>query len=280
MNPLLPGIRVGDVLHGTRIFRRWWRAAVEGHAHRNVDEERRPKFLTQFALRRDDEFVVIVNAGAIFSVCNFRTTVMLPFINPTDKNVDYQRINPALFSTWFVRTNKRCIDRKLWPSKACLAWYYAQLAGPGTCPESIFLLNLYSGRSGSPLHWRPSQVFIFAERNLRSEEYNVLTRECLQGTVRTGLSRLPTQKNNSVTGGGGPHFGSGPIVGEISFLEAQVAELRQRAADFADRHKAVKAMLDQEKVKMVHKLAEQLPKLGQGAKVAKLAAKAKIAKPK
>ena len=134
MQPLVPKIRVGEVLRGTRNLRHWLRTASILHNVENLHNNG-IGFLDPnlggnlYTPQKDDAFVVAANTPFHFCVWSPRQSVALIFVNPTGRHErDIEPyMNPALFATWFVRTNEYNPELEKWPHFAYYLWAMVQM---------------------------------------------------------------------------------------------------------------------------------------------------------
>lgn len=228
MRPLIPRVRVGDVLKGTRNLRYYLQTASTlkylqeiRHGH-SVERLRRRIYRPS----KNDKFLVTVNAWGLFGVYSLDTEVILLFGNPTirPKNstrspngrlssiqpkMPEMRMNPTIFSQWFIRTHIKMIDLREWKSSA----YYMRAA---------LHLNLANIRSDNipSYYFQHGQSGIF-EGHMNGEGWQRDTLRALssewapRGVTRVGA---PTGKNN-------PGGGFGPRLEEIEDMRREIFQL-------------------------------------------------------
>ncbi|KKL80965.1 hypothetical protein LCGC14_1999490 [marine sediment metagenome] len=158
MLPVVPKVRVGDILYATRNLRNWLQTASLMYSvkHiRNGGSARSSKSVI-YTPKREDKYVVCVNAGLVFAVFIPGQELVLFFINRTEKTsgkaMQFQALNPiteggrrdlqkkkgvsrenddrmspSLFSTWFVRSNEKMPDLRQWPDHPYAAWASLQM---------------------------------------------------------------------------------------------------------------------------------------------------------
>ena len=158
MLPVVPKVRVGDILYATRNLRNWLQTASLMYSvkHiRNGGSARSSKSVI-YTPGRGDKYVVCVNAGLVFAVFVPGQELVLFFINRTEKTsgkaMQFQALNPiteggrrdlqkkkgvsrenddrmspSLFSTWFVRSNEKMPDLRQWPDHPYAAWASLQM---------------------------------------------------------------------------------------------------------------------------------------------------------
>lgn len=190
MRPLIPRVRPGDILKGTRNLRNWLQTASVlnylthiRHGEYGGSEEAKKKLYTP---SKDDEFIVTVNAWGMFGAYSRNKDVILLFRNcqpqkspsssPTaskkpiistelgctgvrhnparkhkwegDSGV---RMNPTLFSQWFIRTNGKCLELDTWPRYAIHMWSSLHLnlcVIPSSIGNQSFGFHTYNGPAG------------------------------------------------------------------------------------------------------------------------------------
>jgi len=134
LQPLVPKIRAGEVLRGTRNLRHWLRTSsilhnVE-HLSRNGREFTDPVLSKGlYTPQKDDTFIVAANTPFHFCVWSARQNITLIFINPSGRHTQDipPYMNPGLFATWFVRTNEYNLDLNKWPNFAYYLWGMVQM---------------------------------------------------------------------------------------------------------------------------------------------------------
>jgi hypothetical protein len=128
LRPLIPRVRIGDILLGTRNLRRYLQTAATlsyvKEVGAGVSAGRARAVL--YRPSKEDQFLVTVNAWEVFGAHGLNCPVTLLFANPTTggpagRSVagNSSRMNPTLFSKWFIRTPRRMVDLADWPAWAC-----------------------------------------------------------------------------------------------------------------------------------------------------------------
>lgn len=136
MRPVIPKVRVGEVLHGTRNLRNWLRTSSMLEYFKKLSvRHMKPSFAKEviYTPSRGDEFIVCANARGSFCVWSPNRDVVLLFLNPLPK---YQQsygfqpaMDPSIFAKWFVRTNSRRPDLNSWPNYAYQLWAALHVGG-------------------------------------------------------------------------------------------------------------------------------------------------------
>jgi len=227
VRPLIPRVRVGDVLKGTRNLRyylqtastlRYLQEAKHGHSMKHLSRQiYRPS--------KNDKFLVTVNAWGLFGVCSLDTEVILLFGNPTTRpknstrslgrpshiqtKMPEMRMNPTIFPQWFIRTHVKMIDLRDWKDPA----YYMR---------SVLHFNLTNIRQDSvpSYYFQHGQSGVFdSHMNGEGWQRDVLLSMSREWATR-GVTRVgaPTGKNT-------PGNGFGPQLEEIEGMKREIFQL-------------------------------------------------------
>lgn len=151
MKPVVPKIRVGDVLHGTKNLRNYLRtcsllqylrelAGVDPFVGKAEASE------IIYTPRKNDQFVVGANANGRFLVWEPNKQIVLFFYNGHRTAGDPEppkSMDAQTFAKWFTRTEARYPDVTLWPTWAYYLWAAIQL---NACRNQEISL---------PFHYRP-----------------------------------------------------------------------------------------------------------------------------
>lgn len=220
MQPLVPKIRAGEVLRGTRNLRHWLRTASILHnletLHRNGRGFTDPSLAKGlYTPQKDDAFVVAANTPFHFCAWSPRQNVTLIFINPTGAHVKTARsyMNPSLFATWFVRTNEYNLDLKTWPHSAYYLWAMLQMNGmavPGN-PHGVPVGRYYS----TP--FRFSMDMNYSE--LRGSVTEWAEKAAKWGRLRTGGLKAWHAKKYGVD-----FAGFGPRIDQLYSMQSNIRE--------------------------------------------------------
>lgn len=236
----VPGLRVGDVLLGTKNLRRWLRAAslevalgnflsaCASIGVKNVD--------TKGSLRKihspskQDEYVVVTNRERALIVWGARDNLIIPFVNPVVKDAGpgseedeilkrEVRISPELFSKWFIKTNRRNVRVQDWSVSARNCWLFAHM----NLSDQRFLdwdppLKL-RGQRPPTLNWKHGQVFM-SRAALIPPNLGPLG-PLVESAVRARRSTRVHPHLQAQRKAGG----LGPAEKEIALLESSVSEL-------------------------------------------------------
>lgn len=160
MQPVVPRIRVGDVLRGTKHLRNWLQTKSLVAYALKADAKVLSPSDQLYVPRKDSQFVVVVNAWETFIACDFSDEVGVAFCNtlpPSSKRdlVDI-RMSPSIFATWFIRTKERQPDLREWPAWAYVLWAALQM-------------NLCSKQLAYSIPALPEGPFSIAKRNGRAD---------------------------------------------------------------------------------------------------------------
>ncbi len=145
MRPLIPRVRVGDILKGTRNLRNYLQTAATlayviplsknyvGSLRQEECDSIREK-LRNYRPSKDDEFLVTVNAWNMLGAYDVSSGVVLLFCNttrtpsrqPSAHSSAYAyfkpRMDPTIFSRWFIRTHKKRVSIATWPKEPYYMW--------------------------------------------------------------------------------------------------------------------------------------------------------------
>lgn len=126
MKPVVPKIRVGDVLLGTKNLRSYLRTCSLIRYFQVLDRRFGPKEEAGSLLytpNKQDPFIVMANNHGNFSVWSPNKDVVLLFINPHKDYFDgNEYMNPKIFAQWFVKSPGRSPDVRSWPLHAHYIW--------------------------------------------------------------------------------------------------------------------------------------------------------------
>lgn len=237
MRPLIPKVRIGSVLYGTKNLRNWLRKAsllncLElMHAGHKVEMAKKAIFSPQ----KDDEYIVAVNAWDRFCVWSPRSNIVLTFLNrdragnqsrksskrlavalshlqehggaPPDQVMD-----PSIFPSWFINTDKRNIDLKQWPGYAYHLW-------------ASLHMNIVSSHAGD-IRLVPSFPRRPFSAPFQYHEVNEWEKHDVQAKLVEGLRRGITRRKHGPPGGmcvlPNPR---GMILGDLEVMDQKIQRL-------------------------------------------------------
>ncbi|MBD3261298.1 MAG: hypothetical protein GF334_06370 [Candidatus Altiarchaeales archaeon] len=155
MKPVVPKVRVGDILRGTKNLRNYLRLCSLAHYLRTVTEEGIPRRHREeasrelYSPRKDDEFLVVGNNFDRFCVWESRGEIMLLFQNGRPGGLSAKQLAAAgaaaaaaapagaenkeiamsgsHFAKWFSRTGRMFPDLNQWDKKAFYMWGAIQM---------------------------------------------------------------------------------------------------------------------------------------------------------
>jgi hypothetical protein len=126
MKPVVPKIRVGDVLLGTKNLRSYLRTCSLIRYFQVLDRRSfGPKIEAGSLLytpHKQDRFVVMANNHGKFAVWSPNKNVVLLFINPQAEYGSLEYMNPEIFAQWFLRSSGKSPDVRSWPLHAHYIW--------------------------------------------------------------------------------------------------------------------------------------------------------------
>ncbi len=193
MRPVVPRVRVGEVLLGTKNLRNWLHTSalrvyvrrLKGRPTESLENGLPP-------LAKTDKFVVAVNAWETFGVWNRENEIVLLFVNPPRGRGGFgpvesgaPRMSPDLFARWFIRTKGRQPDLEAWPNYAYHLWAALQM-------------NVYSGGPHRQINYAAmlgvEAPFTLARRN--DGNNRAFIREKLEQSIPFGVTRQKTRKRH------------------------------------------------------------------------------------
>jgi len=228
VRPLIPRIRVGDVLKGTRNLRYYLQSASTLKYLQEIKHgagRARARRQNIYRPSKNDRFLVTVNAWGLFGVYSLDTELILLFGNPTirpkkttrgppgigriEPMMPAMRMNPTIFSQWFIRTHFKMTDLRDWHDSA----YYMRAS---------LHLNLSNIRNDNipSYYFQHGQGGIF-DGHMNGEGWHRDTLRALgsewapRGATRMGA---PTGKNS-------PSGGFGPRLEEIEEMKREIFQL-------------------------------------------------------
>ena len=212
MLPVVPKVRVGDILYATRNLRNWLQTASLMYSVKHIRNGGSPRSSKSviYTPKREDKYVVCVNAGLVFAVFVPGQELVLFFINTTGdrtrkgatraiaravetvakkKKVGRERddrMSPSLFSTWFVRSNERMPDLRQWPDHPYAAW--ASLQMNAISVNGDYRLTIALPRQYDSIFYPNMGGLGNFGAGKRSKDRGTV-RSCLQYAIKIGMTR-------------------------------------------------------------------------------------------
>lgn len=234
MRPLIPRVRTGDVLKGTRNLRNYLQTAATLnyiHAYQHAlalhSGPVRGRALTYAGSScqptKEDRWLVVVNAEGVFGTYCLDYEAVLLFVNPISnrdtrkpgktgrksrnlaKPPSPDRMNPTIFSQWFIRTPKRMTNLRYWPNLAYFMW-------------ALLQLNLGSIRGYPNIGRIPDGsigLFSAAQMELDWQQDKIMSKARVW--IPRGVTRPNADWQRRL-----PEQGSGPCLEEIPRMQAQI----------------------------------------------------------
>ena len=254
MQTLVPRIRAGEVLRGTRNLRHWLRTAsilynLE-NLHRNSLRFTDPSLAKSlYAPQKDDSFVVAANTPFHFCVWSARQNISLVFINPHGKYLQETSpsyMSPGLFATWFVRTNEYNLDLSKWPHYAYYMWAVVQM-NVSALFDHDYTLNL----SRHYIH-----PFLFSQ-NVNNAEVRNSVAECVKQAARRGRLRAAGLKVWHTRRYGTDYTGYGPHLRQIQSMQSNIKNYLSNPRSLpGPKSKFSNEVLEQELLKVLQRYKE------------------------
>lgn len=220
MLPMVPKVRVGEVLRGTRNLRHWLRVASILHnlelIHRTTGFQDFGKHTKNklYTPRKEDDFIVAANTPFHFAVWSGRENIVLVFMNSQGKYADFHAdyMNPTIFPTWFVRTGKYHLDLPSWPHYACYVWGMFHMGG------------MYLPKSPLLFSHKPHVIPFNMHKDCNSLEYREFALKSAKQAISCGILKGDTRKTLFVSKYSPHHQGFGPQRQQIGSMEMNIRD--------------------------------------------------------
>jgi len=227
LRPLIPRVRVGDVLKGTKNLRNYLQTASTLNYLNNISQgmspNKRNKKTMIYRASKDERFLVTVNAWGTFGAYSLDTDVILLFSNPSavssGRGKNYlpprlmhgnARMDPTIFSQWFIRTPYKQTNLMTWDDHAYYMWVSLHL-------------NMQNIRhdNAPKYHWQNGSTGPF---NARGGGYGMPSRQNLQALLPEWIVRGVTRRTAS-TGKNQGYGGCGPRLEEAIGMREEIRQL-------------------------------------------------------
>lgn len=136
MLPVVPKVRVGDVLFGTRHLRQWIHASSQNSYIESIYQGVPDLGRKIISPSKDCQFIVAANSGRHFLTWSPFENLAILFVNSGKGS---ERMRPDLFAHWFIRTPGRHAQLAAWPEWAFGMWAFLQM---GLCMHKDFRMHL------------------------------------------------------------------------------------------------------------------------------------------
>jgi hypothetical protein len=174
VQPLIPKVKPGDVLRGTKHLRRWLKTAGLLRYLQSVageDTHRGDASGYLYSPSKGDKFLVTVNTSETFGVYSEEKNgiaLIFPAVQGASNSRGVEKgITPTTFSQWFIRTDVRFVNAQKWPLEAYYMWVSLQLDMQRAPSESRPTFH----QGGDPFNkhcflrnWGKSELMLFASR--------------------------------------------------------------------------------------------------------------------
>ena len=225
MRPVIPRTRPGDILKGTRNLRGYLQTVVTLSHLRDLDymlkcgvrpRNKKSRNVPGKGYRpsKDERFLVVVNAWDRFGVYSLNSDVILLFSNPLTRpsRLALTRMDPTIFSKWFIRTPEKITALNKWPDPAHYMWVSLHLNTSGIPHDTDTQFHCSEGFVG-PFSMNPAKN----TDQLPNRGYlrKVVRQWMVRGSTRTTFpshSRLPVE-------------GFGPILKDIESMKKEIRAL-------------------------------------------------------
>ena len=213
MRPLIPRIQPGDILKGTRNLRNYLQTAATLNYLNDISHGLVPTMKAKKGIYRpdkDEKFLVTVNAWGMFGACALNSDITLLFCNPKVPSrsprarkdfvpmcVGPIRMDPTIFSKWFIKTSAKKTDLHQWSSYAYHMWVSLHLNMNSLGGDGGLVLRTPDG---------PTGPFTLHNHNVGAYSRKTLSTLVLQGVTR-GITRPTAQSGRNMPGDGcGPQL--------------------------------------------------------------------------
>ena len=126
MNAVVPKIRVGDVLLGTKNLRNYIRTCSQLRYLNHLSRKRKGLHNIKTPLytpNKQDKFIVAVNNNTRFAVWSSNQNVILFFGNSPSSPEEFKPVmDREIFAQWFLKTPGRNPNVSDWPIQAHFLW--------------------------------------------------------------------------------------------------------------------------------------------------------------
>lgn len=223
MRPVIPRVRVGDILKGTRNLRHYLQTAstlnyindlAQGMLVRRKKEDHHV-----YTPSKDEGFLVVTNAWGTFCAVSTSTNAGLLFRNPVvDHHIrplsmrgrpDVLYMDPTIFSQWFICTGEKQPDVRKWAEHAFYIWAAIQLNLTNTMDLGALAVHVMSGAEG-PFH---------LTKNGKGVKRDHVT-SLVQAWAVRGNTRLSAPDRGRL-----PNGGYGPRLAEIEEMKSTIKDL-------------------------------------------------------
>lgn len=215
MRPVIPKIRVGDILLGTKNLRSWLQTSSLLKCISQVEQGLLGEPESSLCLpSKADQYVVAANAWEAFGVWTLDRDFTLVFSNPGPRRHRSRghdpepAMSPGLFAQWFIRTRGRRLDLSTWPNPAYYLWGSLQMNAAG---------RRYHGLSFAPtpdLHGNPLTM----SRQTTPPRDDM--REITETAIRCGSTRPKAPQRREAQG-----FAYGPCLRDIPNMQAEIRRI-------------------------------------------------------
>jgi hypothetical protein len=225
VRPVIPRVRVGDILSGTRNLRHYLQTAVTLNYLEDIHQGamgRRKDKQHVYNPAKDEKFLVVANAWGSFCAVSTVANVGLFFRNPTDGPIRIPMgkkqllprstalyMAPAIFSQWFIRTEEKQPDVRKWPDYAFHIWASAQMNLCNIVADGALTLHLQGGPQG------PFSLVLNGKGVKRDNIHHYIREWSVRGHTRLSYpdrGRLP-------------NGGYGPRLEDLSGMKERIREL-------------------------------------------------------
>lgn len=212
MHPLIPKVKVGDILLGTRNLRSYLRTVSVLECLNRLytglgKQQSRADLYTPSKAR---EYIVACNAWNMFGVWEQSSNVVVLFANPSTTG-EPPLMDPKIFAHWFIRTKDKSLDRTSWPEHAINLWAFLHMNA----------ISLPRNGQGFMLAERYNLPFTLADK-LQQLDRTDHALNYVRGAIKRGYTRPSAPRIHFIRP---PGRGIGPAWSRMSDYRQQIREL-------------------------------------------------------
>lgn len=213
MPPVIPKVRVGEVLFGTKNLRHYLRTASILSYVRDLHVGIKPSLI--YTPSRQDRFVVAANVRPYFAAWGPNQDVVLLFKNGEEDRGP--RMDPNIFAQWFVRSGLYQPDLSSWPGYACTIWSVLQMNSGSVPRNTITIAPAPNKLNISGLGEGTKTPFMIHKATTGNKD---LVFENTRAAIRCGMTR-PNAPRNAFR----KDFSCGPRLSDLKAMYEELARI-------------------------------------------------------
>jgi hypothetical protein len=236
LKPVIPKVRVGDVLHGTRNLRDYLRTCslLNYFLYLNATGAAPPGGPDSmvYTPHKKDTFTVAVNTHGKFGVWGENKDVILLFTNSSNHGLgELIHMDTSIFARWFMRTNARRPDVTKWPVHAHYLWASVQMNSQSNATRDLRLATPTRGA-------QEDQVFNLSKQLCYSSISRTTIRSAVRESVVQGNFRRNRRSGDLLSSKNGTVVACGPNLAEMPELRTRLKTLMKDPRTMSKARKA------------------------------------------